>query len=386
MAQRILLVDDEPGVLDGLRRTLSAKYQVEAVLKPADALKKLEHGRGGSNPFAVVVSDMMMPEMTGADFLRAASEIAPEAVLILLSGKADVRSTIPAINTGRLFRFIAKPCSPRDLQAAIDDALRQYQAGKAGTDLLEKTLSESVKVLAQALAMASPETGSRITTISELVGGAARQLGQSHSWELRMAARLSQLGLVSIPAEVLQRVEGGIEGSAGEKAMYRAHPSVACGLLAGIPRLERVAEWIGQQTADATAPPPRGNPDPDDRAELQRQIFLVACEFLAAKDIGEWPPECAARLTGGGRYRTDAIQAVLKTALERDAAPDAVSVSINQLKVGMRFVRDVKATNGAILVRKGDRVTDTVRVRLQNFKTYVGVVEPLRVTPIKETL
>ena len=76
---------------------------------------------------------------------------------------------------------------------------------------------------------------------------------------------------------------------------------------------------------------------------------------------------------------------MLKTAQERDAAPDAVSVTINQLKVGARFVRDVKATTGAILVRKGDRVTDAIRVRLQNFKTYVGVVEPLRVTPPRET-
>ena len=203
MAQRILLVDDEPGVLDGLRRTLAAKYQVEAVLKASDALKKLEHSRGGSNPFAVVVSDMMMPEMNGAEFLTRAAEIVPEAILMMLSGKADMRSTIPAINTGRLFRFIAKPCSPRDLQAAIDDALAHYAASKSGSDLLEKTLTGAVKVLAQALAMASPETGSRITTVSELVGGAARILGQSHSWELRMTARLSQLGLVSIPSEVL---------------------------------------------------------------------------------------------------------------------------------------------------------------------------------------
>jgi len=384
VAPRILLVDDEPGVLDGLRRTLSARYQVEATLTPIDALKKLEHSRGGSNPFAVVVSDMMMPEMNGAEFLARAAVVAPDAVLMLLSGKADLRSTIPAINTGRLFRFVAKPCSPRDLQAAIDDALRQYQASKASGDLQEQTLSDSVKVLAQALAMASPSTGSRITAITELVGGAARLLGQSHSWELRMAARLSQLGLVSVPAEVLQRVEGGIEGSAGEKALYREHPSVARGLLSGIPRLERVADWVGQQTADATAPPPRGTPDPDERVELQRQIFLVACEFLVAKDIGEWPPECAARLTGGGRYRPEVIQAVLKTAQERDAAPDAISVSIPQLKVGMRFVRDVRATTGVTLVRKGDRVTDTVRLRLQNFKTYVGVVEPLRVTPVRE--
>ncbi|SHN43458.1 response regulator [Cryptosporangium aurantiacum] len=386
MGQRILLVDDEPGVLDGLRRQLASRYTVEAVLSGAEGLKKLDHSRGSSNPFAVVVSDMMMPEMDGAEFLGRAAVIAPDAVLMVLSGKADLRSTISAVNTGRLFRFIPKPCSPRDLQAAIDAALVHYRRSKSEGDLLEKTLAGSVKVLAQALAMASPETGARITTITELVGGAARRMGQSNSWELRMAARLSQLGLVSIPPDVLQRVEGGIEGSAGEKAMYRAHPSVARDLLAGVPKLERVAAWVGGQTVDATAPPPRSDPDPDSRVELQRQIFQVAAEFLAAKDIGEWPPECAARLAAGGRYRRDVVQAVLETALERDAAPDAQSVTINQLAVGMRFVRDVKATTGAILVRKGDRVTDAVRVRLQNFKTYVGVVEPLRVTQPKDTL
>jgi hypothetical protein len=97
--------------------------------------------------------------------------------------------------------------------------------------------------------------------------------------------------------------------------MFRDHPKVAEDLLADIPRLERVAEWVGAQTT-----------------------------------------------------------------------ADAVSVTINQLKVGMRFVRDVKATSGVTLVRKGDRVTDALRARLQNFKSYVGVIEPLRVIPVKDTI
>src|ERR1700754_1144962 len=110
MANRVLVVDDEPRVLDGLRRTLGAKYNVAVALSGAEGLKKLQQGRGSSNPFAVVVSDMMMPEMNGAEFLAKASEVNPDAVLMILSGQADLRSTIAAVNNSKLFRFIAKPC------------------------------------------------------------------------------------------------------------------------------------------------------------------------------------------------------------------------------------------------------------------------------------
>ena len=122
MAPKILFVDDEPRVLDGIRRTLRNDYDAEYA----------EGGRAGietmhEHEFAVIVSDMMMPGMSGSKFLAAASELQPAAVQMILSGQADLTSTVAAVNDGNLFRFLIKPTPTEALTTALDAALEQYR-------------------------------------------------------------------------------------------------------------------------------------------------------------------------------------------------------------------------------------------------------------------
>jgi DNA-binding NtrC family response regulator len=76
--------------------------------------------------FAVIVSDMRMPGMDGATFLAKAREISPDSVRILLTGQADVQSSIAAINKGAIFRYLCKPCPKDELIATLNEAVRQY--------------------------------------------------------------------------------------------------------------------------------------------------------------------------------------------------------------------------------------------------------------------
>ena len=199
---RVLMVDDEPRILDGFRRNLASQYSLEVALSGEEGLAILGRNRGSSVPFAVVVSDMMMPQMNGAEFLAQVRDVTPDAVLMILSGQADLRHTVAAVNNSSLFRFIAKPCSPHTLRTAIDDALRQYQLIHAERDLLQQTLAGAVDVLAQVLSLANPDAFSRTGVLSRLVEAAAKELLLSHRWELLMAAQLSQVGLVSVPPSV----------------------------------------------------------------------------------------------------------------------------------------------------------------------------------------
>jgi EAL domain-containing protein (putative c-di-GMP-specific phosphodiesterase class I)/CheY-like chemotaxis protein len=127
---RILLVDDEPALLAGLRRQLRPYYDVVCSVDPQGALDLL----AAQGPFAVVVSDMRMPVMDGAAFLEHARTLAPDATRVLLTGQADVPATIAAINRGQVFRFLCKPCPAEELletlQAAVDEhrRIRQEQA------------------------------------------------------------------------------------------------------------------------------------------------------------------------------------------------------------------------------------------------------------------
>jgi response regulator RpfG family c-di-GMP phosphodiesterase len=370
---RILLVDDEPRILDGLRRNLAGQYAIEVALSGEEGLGILARSRGSSDPFAVVVSDMMMPQMNGAEFLAQVRDVVPDAVLMILSGQADLRHTVAAVNNSNLFRFLAKPCSPHALRTAIDDALRQFQLVHAERDLLQQTLAGAVDVLAQVLSLANPDAFSRTGVMSQLVDVAARELLLNHSWELQMAAKLSQVGLVAVPPDILERLANGLDVDPVEHAMYETHPRVAHDLLIRIPRLERVARWIALQNSQ------QGDSAQDDEEARCIDLLAVATEFLRGRDRGEVPAATASRLTGTTRHRPDVVHAVLQAAVKLNTGEEPRDVTVSDLQLGMVFQRDVLATSGATLVRKGDKVTDAVKIRLRNFADSVGVIEPLRV-------
>src|SRR3954469_3270266 len=120
---RVLFVDDEPNVLDGIRRQLRNRVEIETANSAAAGLDIIK-ARG---PFAVVVSDMRMPEMDGARFLAKVNEIAPHTVRMILSGQADLESTIAAVNEGRVFRFLLKPCNTETLLGVVKSGIEQYR-------------------------------------------------------------------------------------------------------------------------------------------------------------------------------------------------------------------------------------------------------------------
>lgn len=124
MSERILLVDDEPFVLSGYRRGLGRQYDLDTAGSGAEALDKF---RQQSEPYAVVVSDMRMPEMDGVELLRQLSESHPNTVRIMLTGNAEQAAAIEAVNRGHVFKFLTKPCSSADLKQALEEALQHYR-------------------------------------------------------------------------------------------------------------------------------------------------------------------------------------------------------------------------------------------------------------------
>lgn len=122
ISRRILCVDDEPHVLDGLRRQLRHE-DVTTAVGPRAGLETV--ARDG--PFALVMSDYRMPEMSGAEFLQQVRRIAPDTVAVMLTGCADLEVAIDALHAARVFRFLNKPCSREALTAAVRDGLEQYR-------------------------------------------------------------------------------------------------------------------------------------------------------------------------------------------------------------------------------------------------------------------
>src|ERR1700729_3279018 len=137
MNQRVLFVDDEPNVLEGIQRTLRKQVELKTASSGAEALRLI----GESGPFALVVSDMRMPVMNGAQFLAKVREQEPDTVRMILSGQADFQSTIAAVNEGPIYQFLRKPCPSEELLAAVQDGLNQHRLLTVEKVLLEQTLS-----------------------------------------------------------------------------------------------------------------------------------------------------------------------------------------------------------------------------------------------------
>lgn len=101
----LLFVDDEPSILSALRRLFRPHgYRILIAESGAAGLAILEQ-----EAVDLIISDMRMPEMDGATFLKQARSRWPGTVRILLTGYADVTSTVAAINEGEIYRYIAKP-------------------------------------------------------------------------------------------------------------------------------------------------------------------------------------------------------------------------------------------------------------------------------------
>lgn len=129
---RILFVDDEPNTLEGYQRLLRRRFQIDTAIGAQEALDAIRC-RG---PYAVVVADVRMPDMTGIELLMEVREAAPQTVRIVLTGNADQKTAVDARERGKVFRYLGKPCSPQMLIEALEAGLTEYASTTAEANLL----------------------------------------------------------------------------------------------------------------------------------------------------------------------------------------------------------------------------------------------------------
>jgi FixJ family two-component response regulator len=230
-------------VLDGLKRLLYKDFAIEVALGPREGLTAVAD-RG---PFAVVVSDMRMPEMDGAHYLAKIRTLSPETVRMALTGYADIETSIHAVNEGNIFRFLTKPCSKEVLAAALQAGLEQYRLVRSERDLLEKTLRAGIKVLTEVISLVNPVVFSRRPAFSDMCNIWSKSWHLPGPWRFEVAAMLSQLGCVTLPQEISASFFSGQQLHDEDQTRFDSHPGMASDLLANIPRLEPVAWMISQQ-------------------------------------------------------------------------------------------------------------------------------------------
>lgn len=400
----VLVVDDEPNILSALRRMLRAHgYRVQTAPGGSEALALLEQA-----PVDLIISDMRMPEMNGAEFLRRSRERVPEAVRILLTGYADIGSTIDAVNNGEIFRYVSKPWNDESLLATLRDGLqrkqlerdrdrllatvtRQHEQLKGHAELLEQRVIERTQALSHAHAelqtshdRAHQGFMGTLRMLSHLLdqraglargcGRAAAALVQAVGPRLGLskaevqdafhAALLEDLGRLGLPDRLIDSPLHALAGD-DRRRMQRV-PLVAEGHLLALPALAGAGlvlhhlgeRWDGQ-----------GEPDglKDVTILAGARLLRVASDYERLKagciETRRFTDAEARRWLGNGsgtRYDPAVVQALLAWFDSAQAVPaPRARLGVAALLPGMVLAQDLSAGN-VLLVAQGRTLDATL--------------------------
>ena len=382
MNTKILFVDDEPNVLEAFSRSLRKDFDVSVAQSGEEGLNLLKT----EGPFAVVLSDMRMPGMDGIQFLRRAQEIAPDMVRMMLTGNADQQTAVNAVNEGNIFRFLTKPCPPEMLVGTLTAGLEQYRLITAEKTLLEETLNKSIEVLVDILAIVNPTAFSRSTRIKKMARDLAESLGAENAWEIELAGMLSQIGCVTVPEEILQKIASGTPLSNRETGLYHQHPQIGHDLIARIPRMENVADIVADQNRRANDEANNLIRSADvDPAVLGSRILKAVLDFDKLILSRHSPQSALNALSERSGWYDPGVFAALQNLVQGQAnESESREVRIADLKPGMTLGGSLLSARGSVLLPAGQEISVSLILRLANMLESGIITDKIRVSVPKE--
>ncbi|MDP1524872.1 MAG: response regulator [Rhodocyclaceae bacterium] len=395
---RVLCVDDEPSILSALKRVFRPHgFTVFTATSGQEGLALLEN-----EPIDVVISDMRMPEMNGAQFLEQVFAKWPATKRILLTGYADAAATISAINQGKIWRYVAKPWNDSELVMTVEQALAHRNLMEENARLTQLTLSqnEELKGLNASLeekvakrtaelakALKSLETahtqlrGSFLATVQlfsglvELRGGRlaghsrrvadlSRRLvehlgiADADQQDVFLAALLHDVGKLGLPDNLLNAPFNALTPQGKTEVMH--HPVKGQQLLMSVEQLANAAKIIRHHHECLD-----GSGYPDGLVGLQIPLgarILSVCNDYDALQAGALTLHTHTSLEAqqylqkerGRRYDPEVIDAFFAMLKEEAAKrPLELQLAPAQLKPGMVLTRDLTHADGYTLLPAG---------------------------------
>jgi len=361
---RVLFVDDEPQGLQGLSLNLRRSFNVTTALSGEAALVLL---RGGQS-FEIIVSDMRMPGMSGAAFLAQARLLAPTTVRFLLTGESDLMSAVKAINDGQIFRFITKPCPTDSMVRFLSEGVAQFRLLTVEKELLEKTLHGSIKALTEVLSMVNPEAFGRAARMKRLASLLAEALKLPEKWTVEVAAMLSQLGFVTIPPAVVEKVYHGRALAPAEKDMVDRVPVLTRQIMGNIPRIEKVLAILDESAR------------PEVPTSAGARILRMAAAYDQLEGLGFTHLEIVDRLAGRKEELDINLLELLAEAAQLTVTKkEFTKVRVIELRAGMILAADLQATNGTLLLPRGHEISASSLARIKNFARSTALKEPIEI-------
>lgn len=374
---KVLLVDDEPRVIEGVAQLLRRDYDFRLASNPQEALKNLNE----IHDLAVVVSDMRMPGMDGATLLHEVRLRRPDVSRILLTGEAGRDAAIRAVNEGQILRFLTKPCPTEDLKQAIDAGVVHHRLVHAERAVLQETLIGCIKALMEVLALANPVAFGRAERIQKIATRCAERFNCTDFWQLEAAAMLSQLGYITVPQPILEKMYAGQPLTEPEKQKVDAVPDVSNALLEHIPRLEPVIQIVTALKWDDAAVAKLG----DGTIGLGTRILGAVIEYEALVAAGKNRDQIFNELhRKSGRYGEKLVMQLDDCIAHKDRimiarTPEEREILLRDVMPGARLQTELRTDSGVLLVPLNFEVTKTLLDRIANIHPDL-LVKPVRVS------
>ena len=407
----ILCVDDEPNILSALRRLFRGQgYRVHTAESAKAGLELLEREQ-----VDLVISDMRMPEMNGADFLEIVRARWPATLRLLLTGYADVESILGAINRGEIYRYITKPWDDSDIVLMVRHALERValEKDKARLEALTLSQNESLRELNATLEQKVEQRTGEVVAANErlknnfltsikifssliemrggaLVGHSRRvaelarliatrmDLPAREVQDLFIAGLLHELGKIGFTDDLLRMPVSLLKGD--YLGQYRKYPLLGEQLLMPLEELHEVARIIrshkerfdGEGFPDALA----GFDIP-----LGARILAVAGDFYSLQagmlTQASIDSEHAADLvaaSSGKRYDPAVVEAFYGIRTGKPMAPKVAELSLPVAKLlpGMRMSRDLVTRDGALLLSADHVLSARLIAQIADFEHRTG--------------
>jgi len=412
----LLLVDDEVNVLKSLMRLLHAhNYRLLMAPSGTEALALMAR-----EPVDLVISDMRMPHMDGAELLAKIRQQWPDTMRLLLTGHADMTQTVAAINQGEIYRYIAKPWHDDELLLIVAQALEQQKLKRENARLQQLTaeqnaaLREANTTLEQKVAQRTAELSQLVSFLemtqqelktsfrtslqvlanmldmrfadwvghSQRVVDVAEQLarmadvGEEEFEAIRNAAQLHDIGKIALPDALVNKPF--LSCSRQERSEVMEHPALGQMVLLPIPELNRAGALIRHihEHYDGTGFPDRLH---SDSIPLGARILAIAVDYDELQ-MGLILPQAITaehallyiRENKGQRYDPDLVSLMVRVVDAEQKRIREVALGSSQLKPGMKLSRDLFSASRFLLLTRGRVLDEAIIQHIWHFERTEG--------------
>jgi response regulator RpfG family c-di-GMP phosphodiesterase len=416
----LLCVDDEPNILSALKRSLRTEgWRVLTANGGAEALETLAR-----ESVDLVISDMRMPGMDGAQLLEQVSQRWPASIRILLTGYADMSATVAAINRGRIFRYLNKPWNDEDLRAAVQQGLdllalerekrrlevltqqQNAQLHEANVllehrveartadlskvnDKLKRSYLTSIKVFSGLLELREGRMAGHGRRVADMARKLASAMGCSsdEAQQIFVAGLLHDIGLIGVPDTLLAKPTA--RYTPQEMALFQRHAAVGELSLMALEEMQPVAALIRAHHERFD-----GQGFPDKRAgsdiPLGARILAIADTFddlqnghLIETALSPQEARTMMRHSRGTQFDPEVLDVFLHiTEPERPKGPTPdVVITSAQLEPDMVLAKDLVSTTGVLMLTAGQSVNALLIRRIREFELREGGKLVLHIKP-----